>query len=135
MSIITTTMDVVAGLSVALGAISLMNEGYRWIAARKVEGRIVAYEPVLDSQDKPTRAMKARFAYRLGDSEVEHSSNSSSYEEDAAAHPVGSIATIRYLPSNPDVPEFAPTLKESFLFPVGALLVGAGLFVLSGFLG
>ena len=89
MSIISTTVDIVAALSMALGGIGSMNEAYCWIAFRVVDGRVVRYEPVLDSQDRSTSGAKPWFAFQVDGAEVEHRSNSTSYESEIAAHPVG----------------------------------------------
>lgn len=134
MSIVSTTLDVIGALSAALGGIGLMNEIYRRVAFRVVDGQVVAYDPVLDSEDKPTRGSRARLAYDAGEGVVEHVSNSTSYPEDVAKHPVGSAAKVRFLPSSRDVPEFAPDLKESFAFPVGALAFAIVAFVAATFI-
>jgi hypothetical protein len=129
MSMISTAIDVVAGLTMAIGGVLTLNETYRRVAARKTVGKVVAWEPATDSQGLPTKGSYPRFAFTVGDRTVEERSNSTGYDEDVAAHPVGSSAPIRYLKG--EVPEFIPSVLGSLVYPLIAVVVGLGLFVLA----
>jgi hypothetical protein len=133
MSVISTAIDVVAGLATVIGAVLTLNETYRRLAARKAEGRIVAWEAATDSQGAPTKGSYPRFAFTVDGRDIEERSNSTGYEDDVAAHPVGSLAPIRFLKG--EVPELIPSVRGSLVYPLISVAAGLALFVLASQIG